>query len=135
MAIVLSLTAKQQKALTHLLNHSNHSTELMEIHAKLIRPVKAKQSAALLDAIVDSSIGTTAEPGGNPAGSSGATITKAGSLVAPEPEFNDTGEILTSGAGSPVLQPGAPTVDLGLDDNQHPDGFSGDTTTAHDFSD
>lgn len=133
MAIVLSLTAAQQKALTHLLNHSNHSTELMEIHAKLIRPIKAKQSAALLDAIVDSSISPTpAEPGSDANGSaSGATILADGTISAPEPEWDDT----PSGAGSKILQPGTPAVDLGVDDNQHPDGFSGEPSPSPEFTD
>lgn len=127
MAIVLSLTAAQQKALTHLLNHSNHSTELMEIHAKLIRPIKAKQSAALLDAIVDSSISPTpAEPGSDANGSaSGATILADGTISAPEPEWDDnSGRPATSGTGSQVLQPATAGVDLELDSNSHPDGFS-----------
>lgn len=131
MAIVLSLTAAQQKALTHLLNHSNQSTELMEIHAKLIRPIKAKQSAALLDAIVDSSISTAAGAGGDSVGSGGAALTEDGSLKAPEPEWDDT----PSGAGSQVLQPGTSGVDLGVDDNQHVDGFSGDTNPSPEFTD
>lgn len=135
MAIVLSLTAAQQKALTHLLNHSNQSTELMEIHAKLIRPIKAKQSAALLDAIVDSSISTAAGAGGDSVGSGGAALTEDGSLKAPEPEWDDTSYTGGEGTGSKILQPGTPAVDLGVDDNQHPDGFSGEPSPSPEFTD
>lgn len=134
MAIVLSLTHNQQSWLEAQLSETE-ATYGKEIYAKLIRPVKAKQSAALLDAIVDSSISTAAGAGGDSVGSGGAALTEDGSLKAPEPEFNDTGEILTSGAGSQVLQPGTSGVDLGVDDNQHVDGFSGDTNPSPEFTD
>lgn len=129
MAIVLSLTAKQHEWLQSQLSSTESSTGV-EIYAKLIKPVKAKQSSALLDAIVDSSISPAAEPGGDSSGG-GAVLAEDGNIKAPEPEWDDT----STGTGSEVLQPGTPGVDLGLDNNQHPDGFSGDTPASSEFTD
>ncbi len=134
MAIVLSLTHNQQSWLEAQLSETE-ATYGKEIYAKLIRPVKAKQSAALLDAIVDSSIGTAAFIGSDSSGGSGASIAEDGSLKAPEPEWDDTSYTGGEGTGSKILQPGTPAVDLGVDDNQHPDGFSGEPSPSPEFTD
>lgn len=133
MAIVLSLTAKQQEWLADQLN-STESPVGAQIYEKLIRPTKAKQSSALLDAIVDSSLGAAANTGSDSSGS-GTTLNQDGSIVAPEPEWDDSGFIGESRTGGQVLQPGSLGVDLGLDDNQHPDGFSGETNPTPELAD
>jgi len=130
-ALVLSLTQKQQYWLEDQLANTL-STEGKEIYEKLIRPVKPKKvvappSDAPVATSLNANMGTAAaDAGSNVTGSTGgAVITEDGFFAAPPPEWDDT----PSRAGSEVLQPTSAGIDLELDSNQHPDGFSADEDT------
>lgn len=71
MALILSLTEKQRKALEHLLNYQAGSEELIAIQAKMQKARNNEKLATTLDSITDSTVnGSAGTPVDQPVGDS-----------------------------------------------------------------